>query len=190
MSMVTARACGGTAVLRRRKLLPPSVTLAALLEGGSDAAFRALVQDILVMAKELQELRAALARALGVSEPQYRVVLAVAQLARTAGAGVSQVADYLRVSGAFVTMETRSLVRRGLVAKHADPLDGRAVLLSLTKKGRRSLARLAAHQQAVNNELSRDFSAAEFHRLSGFGRRLVANAERARRASAALARGD
>ncbi len=181
---------GAAAAGRERRTPPPSVTLPALLVEGSDGTFRALIQDILVMAKELQALRARLARSLGVSEPQYRVFLAIAQLEAKDGVSVSQVAGHLGLSGAFVTMETRGLVRRGLVVKRPDPLDGRAVLLSLTEKGRGSLAALAVRQRAVNDALFRDFSAAEFHKLASFGRRLVANAGRARRAAARLARGD
>lgn len=167
---------------------PLSVTHEALLVEGSDRAFRGLIQDLLVMAKQLQGLRLALARELGVSEPQYRLVLAIAQLEEKDGVGVNQVANYLRVTGAFVTMEARKLVRRGFVAKKSDRRDGRAVLLCLTVKGRRALGELAPRQQAVNDELFRGFSASEFNALASLGRRLVANGERARSIGEALAR--
>jgi len=169
---------GGTPALSRR--WPPlTVTREALLASGSDERFRALIDDLLVMAHQLQRLRLVLARGLGVSEPQYRLFLAIAQLEGRRGVSVGRVARQLRVSGAFATMETRELVRRGLVAKSPDPSDGRAVLLSLTAKGRSSFERFAPRPQRINDALFRDLSAAEFRTLGGLVRRLVANGERA-----------
>src|SRR5258708_4045683 len=83
---------------------PLTTTCEALLVGGSDQLFRGLIGNLMTMAQQLQVLRAHLAWRLGVSEPEYRVFLAVAQLQGNDGVGVSAVARHLAVSGAFVTM--------------------------------------------------------------------------------------
>jgi len=174
----------------RAKPWPPlTVTREALLADGSDERFRALVQDLLIMADQLQKLRNALARALGVSEPQYRLFLAIAQLQGERGVSVGRVAQHLRVTGAFATMETRGLVRRGFVEKRADPADGRAVLLSLTEAGRRAFERFAAEPRKINDALFRSISAAEFRTLGRLVRRLVANGERALQISRTMVEG-
>ncbi len=41
-----------------------------------------------------------------------------------------------------LTRSLHALERKGLVERHADPADGRAVLLTLTQEGRRTAARL------------------------------------------------
>jgi DNA-binding MarR family transcriptional regulator len=158
---------------------PLTVTRSSVLVGGSDHAFRALIQDLLTLSYQLQALRSILARGLGVSEPQYRVFLAIAQLEGRQGVSVSRVASYLRVSGAFVTMETRKLLRRRYVEKHADPRDGRSVLMSITPAGRQAFARFAELSQRINNELFRAFRAQDFRTLGKLARMLVGNAERA-----------
>jgi len=166
---------------------PLTVTRADLLVEGSDERFRALVQDLLVMADQLLELRHALARALGVSEPQYRLFLAIAQLEGVRGVSVGRVASHLRVTGAFVTMETRALVGCGYVEKRADRGDRRSVLLRLTRAGRRAFERFAARPQTINDALFRGISAAKFRSLGALVRRLVANGKAALQISRAMA---
>jgi MarR family transcriptional regulator, organic hydroperoxide resistance regulator len=181
------REVGTPSTPRARRWPPLTVTHEALLVDGSDEAFRTLVQDLLVMANQLLRLRNALARGLGVSEPQYRLFLAIAQLQGKQGVSVGRVARHLRVTGAFVTMETRELVRRGYVEKRADAADGRAVLLALTRAGRRAFERFAAAPRAINDALFRGIAAAEFRTLAALARRLVANGERALEISETLA---
>jgi len=162
-----------------RKWPPLTVTRSALLVEGSDQAFRALIQDLLTMSHQIQALRGILAEGLGVTEPQYRVFLAIAQLAGRQGVRVNRVAGHLRVSGAFVTMETRKLARLGYVEKHPDPGDGRSVLLTISPSGRQAFERFAGQPQRLNNELFRGFSTRAFRQLGALARRLVANGERA-----------
>jgi len=111
---------------RERRLWRPLTTKHdALLVGGSDQAFCALVRDLVVLANQLQKLRDMLACCLGVSGPQYRLFLTIAQLHGEQGVNVNQVANHLRVTGAFVTMETPYLVSRGYVEKRAALRDSR-----------------------------------------------------------------
>jgi DNA-binding MarR family transcriptional regulator len=158
---------------------PITTTREALLVDGSDQPFRELIGNLMTLAQQLQALRAHLAARLGVSEPEYRVFLAVAQLQGEGGVGVGAVARHLAVSGAFVTMIAQRLVRSGHIEKRASPTDRRGVLLRLTAKGGRVMADFAAEPQAINDELFGGIGRPEFLLLADMARRLVAGGERA-----------
>jgi DNA-binding MarR family transcriptional regulator len=158
---------------------PLTTTRAALLVEGSDRVFREALRDLMTMASQLQELRAGLARQLGVSEPEYRVFLAVAQLQGARGVSISAVARNLGVSGAFVTMIVQRLVRVGKVQKTPSRVDRRGVLLTLTARGRAAINAFARYPQTVNDELFRDIDEKEFRLLADIVRRVVAGGERA-----------
>lgn len=163
----------------RRAAPPVTTTCEALLVGGSDHRFRALIGNLMIMAQQLQTLRAGLARRLGVSEPEYRVFLAVAQLQGDDGVGVGALARHLAVSGAFVTMIVQRLARSGHVEKRASASDRRSVLVRLTAMGTRMMASFAAEPQAINDELFRDVGRAEFEMLCDVAQRIVDGGERA-----------
>jgi len=158
---------------------PVTTTREALLVDGSDQLFRELIDNLMTMSQQLQTLRAHLARRLGVSEPEYRVFLAVAQLQGDGGVGIGGVARHLAVSGAFVTMIVQRLARSGHVEKRASPIDRRGVLVRLTAQGARMMAEFAPEPQAINDELFGDVSSAEFRLLADLARRFVAGGERA-----------
>jgi DNA-binding MarR family transcriptional regulator len=159
--------------------VPLTTTRAALLVDGSDRVFREMLRDLMTMAGQLQELRAGLARQLGVSEPEYRVFLAVAQLQAAKGVSISAVARHLGVSGAFVTMIVQRLVRAGKVQKTPSRVDRRGVLLTLTARGRAAITAFARYPQMVNDELFGDIDDREFRLLADVVRRVVAGGERA-----------
>ncbi len=158
---------------------PLTTTRAALLVDGSDRVLRELLRDLMTMASQLQELRAGLARQLGVSEPEYRVFLAIAQLQGEKGVSVGDVARHLGVSGAFVTMIVQRLARTGQVRKRPSAIDRRGVLLTLTARGRAAITDFARRPQIVNDELFGDLGATEFRLLADIVRRVVAGGERA-----------
>ena len=159
--------------------VPLTTTRAALLVDGSDRVFREVLRDLMTMAGQLQELRAGLARQLGVSEPEYRVFLAVAQLQAAKGVSISAVARHLGVSGAFVTMIVQRLVRAGKVQKTPSRVDRRGVLLTLTARGRAAITAFARYPQMLNDELFGDIDDKEFRLLADVVRRVVAGGERA-----------
>ena len=110
---------------------------------------------------------------IGVSPPQYAILMTVAQLETTNGATVSAVAEHAHVSGAFVTAEAGKLARMGLIAKRPNPADGRSVLLSLTAKGRGGLEAALPHIRAVNDTFFGKLSEDDFSRLSASAARIV-----------------
>jgi DNA-binding MarR family transcriptional regulator len=158
---------------------PLTTTREALLVDGSDAAFRELIGNLMTMANQLTALRAHLARRLGVSEPEYRVFLAIAQLQGEGGISVAAVARHLMVAGAFVTMIVQRLAKSGYVEKKPSHIDRRGVLLRLSARGARMMAAFADEPKAINDELFGDIDRAEFETLCDLARRIVAGGERA-----------
>lgn len=161
-----------------RSGLPLTVTRRALLVDESDRTFRELIQDLLTLSYQTQELRSVLAKQFGMTEPLYRVFMAIAQLAGERGVAVGAVARYLNVTGAFVTREAGKLVRRGYVGKTADPEDRRGVLLSLTPAGRAFFASFAPTAQLINDEMFGALTGQQFQELCEVVRGLVARARR------------
>lgn len=180
MSDTPGSKAGDAAQRPRRRFRPPlTITNPALLTDGSDLPFRELIQSLLVMAHLLEELRHRLARRAGVSEPQYRVFMAVAHQQGEDGVSVSAVARHLRITGAFVTREAGRLVRRGYIEKREDPDDRRGVRLSLTAEGEQVIRDFAPAAQVINDEVFRDISSREFDSLSEIIERIVRGGERA-----------
>ena len=131
--------------------LPATASQAALLENGSDDRFRRLVYDLLTIANRMTTVREHLGARMGISAPQYSLLMAVGQFQGARGVGVTAIAKVLHVSSAFVATESNKLAQAGLLAKRANPKDGRAVLLSLTRAGRSLIARHSAEIRAIND---------------------------------------
>jgi DNA-binding MarR family transcriptional regulator len=131
--------------------LPLTVSRRALLEGGSDRRFRALVHDLLTISTRMELVRGFLGARMGVSGPQYSLLVAIAHLHGESGASVSAVAKALHVSSAFVASETNKLAQRGLVVKRTNPQDRRGVLLSIAPSGRIEIGRIGADIRAIND---------------------------------------
>ena len=128
-----------------------TVSREELLVDGSDVAFRQFVHDSLGLAVRLLAVRDGFAKFLGVSGPQYTVLISVAHLAERGPVTVSDIAKHLHLSGSFVTTESNKLAKLGLLSKLPDPEDRRRVLLDVTDEGDRRLRELAEIQAEVND---------------------------------------
>lgn len=141
----------------------PTVSRAALLVGGDDAAFRQFVHDLLAFSARLQAVRDRFGAAISLSGTEYTILIAIAHLrAADDKVGISMVAGHLHLSGAFVTIAVNKLVADGLVAKEVDGADRRRVVLGITAGARTLLNDLAPVQRALNDQLFACLSAGEF----------------------------
>jgi len=131
--------------------LPLTVSRETLIEDGADTRFRALVHDLLTISTRMEAVREHHGRRMGISGPQYSLLIALAHLQGVQGASVGAVAQALHVSSAFVASETGKLARRGLVFKRVNPRDRRGVLLSLAPAGRLALDRASDEIRAIND---------------------------------------
>jgi len=150
---------------------PLTVSRPELLEDGQDDGFRALVHNSLAFAARLQAIRDGYARLIGVSGPQYTILISITRLSKAGDVSVTTVADHLHLSGSAVTNEITKLVRMGLVEKTADPVDRRRVILRITDAGRARFDRLAPIQSQVNDVHFGRLSADDFAQL----RRMMAD---------------
>ena len=168
--------------LRPRKKLR-TVARKALLVNGSDHTFRELITGLHVMAQQLIELRAYLAKELGVTGPQFSLLLAVAHAqdeeGLEEGINVTRLARQLRVTPAFVTTEAGKLIRQRLLAKRGSKVDRRGVLLSVTERGHSRLMAFAPKLQSFNDEIFRSLDARTFRGLVRTTRGLIEGGERA-----------
>lgn len=147
---------------------------AELTPDGTGERFRQLVNDLFTIAVRMDAVRGRFSELIGVTPPQYGILMTVVQLeAGASGATVRAVAEHAHVSGAFVTAETGKLARRGMLAKRPNPADGRSVLLSLTAMGRSALEAALPHIRAVNDVFFGKLGAEEFARLSAIAARIV-----------------
>jgi len=80
-------------------ILPSTVSCAALLDKGSDRQFRGLVNDLFTIASRMEIVRAHLGGRMGISGPQYSVLIAVAHLQGERGVRVGTLAQALHVVG-------------------------------------------------------------------------------------------
>ncbi len=99
----------------------------------------------------MEIVRAHLGYRIGMSGPQYSVLIAVAHLQEADGVSVGAVADALHVSSAFVASETGKLAQRGLLDKRTNPNDRRGVLVSVSPAGRQAIARIGGEIRAIND---------------------------------------
>jgi len=136
-----------------------------LLLDGSDLAFRQLMHDILAFAARMQENRARVAGYAGLSAQQYTIMMTILHNQEQDGFGIIQVAEHLRLSGAFVTIEVNKLVEAGLVRKRPNPADRRRVLLTVTAKARDLLDKLNRLQRPSNDTIFGGLTAKDFQTL-------------------------
>lgn len=155
----------------------PSVLRPALLDKTGDKRFRQLVYDLLTVSNRMSVVREHLGKKLKISAPQYSVLMAILQLEGDRGVGVSALAKLLHVSTAFVATETGKLEQFGLVIKRADPDDGRAVRLSLTRNARALIVRNGAEIRAINDTFFGALDAGTFAALSRIMASLVLSSD-------------
>jgi DNA-binding MarR family transcriptional regulator len=158
---------------------PLSVTRPELLRDGSDAAFREVIWDLLVVANRLHKYPEAFGRELGISSAQYAVLIATAHIQGRRGVGIRQLADHMHLPAPHVTTTVGRLVAAGLLAKRPNPEDGRGVLVSLTAEGEAALDRLAPFQQQVNDALFGGLSSDQFDTFARLIATMVDNSRRA-----------
>jgi DNA-binding MarR family transcriptional regulator len=165
--------------LKRRGYHPPvTVTRRALLVDGSDVDFRRLIYRLLLVEERLRHVRAFLGRRIGLTGPQYTLLITVAYLQGATGINVQSMARNLRVTSAFITSESRRLIERGLLSKRTNPHDSRSTLLSVTAAGRRRIGELVPELRTVNNAFFAHVDARSFRHAMKFLEQLLAGSER------------
>lgn len=144
----------------------PQLTVShrALLVRGSDVEFRRLIYRLILVEERLRHVRAYFGRQIGLTGPQYLLLISVAYLQGATGIAIHSLARNLRVTSAFITSETRPLIKRGLLTKRTNPHDSRSRLLSVTAAGRRRIEEMVPEVRAVNDRFFRYLTQPSFRR--------------------------
>ncbi|MGA2102707.1 MAG: MarR family winged helix-turn-helix transcriptional regulator [Candidatus Sulfotelmatobacter sp.] len=158
---------------------PLTATSPVLVSGKSDHSLRKLLYDFFTVSARMETVKRYLGERLGLTGPQYTIMMAVAELQGKTGVSVGRVGEYLHVSGTFVTMESGKLIKKGFLARHSDLQDRRVSLLSLAPKGAKALQALFPELQQINDVFFELDSRAEFERLCKTLEKLVGNGQRA-----------
>jgi DNA-binding MarR family transcriptional regulator len=131
---------------------------------------RQFAWEIAAINVHLQEIRYFWAKALGVSGPQWMILMALADLDQGEGVSVKVVSKMLHVDPSFVTTQSKMLEKKGFMRRKTSGDDARVVQMSLTDKTYKYIAGLAAQQEALNNFIFGEFSDRE---LSEFTSKLA-----------------
>jgi len=121
-----------------------------MVEKKLDRAMKDFLWNIVDIHSQFEEIHKTWAELLGITEPQWLIVMAIDELDSGSGVSGVDIANKLKIHAAFVTNQTKSLEKAELLERTPSPEDGRFVLMSLTPKARSEIAKLAKKRQALN----------------------------------------
>jgi MarR family transcriptional regulator, organic hydroperoxide resistance regulator len=128
----------------------------------------------------LEELRYFWAKTLGISGPQWMILMALADMDRDDGVPVNVVSKKLHVDSSFVTTQSKILEKKGFLRRRTSSEDARVVQMSLTDKTYKHLANLAAQQEALNEFIFAELSGQQLDELTNALSNLENRLEKAR----------
>jgi MarR family transcriptional regulator, organic hydroperoxide resistance regulator len=115
----------------------------------------------------LQEIRYFWAKTLGISGPQWMILMALSDLDQGEGVPVKVVSKMLHVDPSFVTTQSKMLEKKGFMRRKTSEDDARIVQMSLTDKTYKHMANLASQQEALNEFIFAEFGDPELTELTG-----------------------
>src|SRR3954464_11700846 len=114
----------------------------------------------------LQELRYFWAKTLGISGPQWMILMALSDIDKGDGVPVNVVSKRLHVDSSFVTTQSKLLEKKGFLRRKTSTEDARIVQMSLTDKTYKHLAALATQQETLSEFIFSELDNAEFEDLT------------------------
>jgi DNA-binding MarR family transcriptional regulator len=127
---------------------------------------RRFAWEIASISVHLEEIRHFWAKTLGISGPQWMMVVALADLDQGEGVPVNAVSKMLHVDPSFVTTQSKLLEKKGFIRRKTSAEDARIVRMSLTDKTYKHLAALASQQEALNEFIFAEFDATQIAELT------------------------
>jgi DNA-binding MarR family transcriptional regulator len=128
----------------------------------------------------LEELRYFWAKTLGISGPQWMILMALADIDQDDGVPVNVVSKKLHVDSSFVTTQSKILEKKGFLRRKTSSEDARVVQMSLTDKTYKHLANLAAQQEALNEFIFAELNGQQLDELTNILSNLENRLEKAR----------
>ena len=128
----------------------------------------------------LEELRYFWAKTLGISGPQWMILMALVDLDQDDGVPVNAVSKKLHVDSSFVTTQSKLLEKKGFLRRKTSAEDARIVQMSLTDKTYKHLAGLAERQEALNEFIFAELNDKQLNELTNTLSGLMNRLEKAR----------
>jgi DNA-binding MarR family transcriptional regulator len=111
---------------------------------------RQFVWDIASINIHMDGIRYFWAKELGISGPQWMILMAVTDLDRGKGVPVKEVSGMLHVDPSFVTTQSKMLEKNGFMRRIPSSDDARVVLMSLSDKASKKIASLSSRREALS----------------------------------------
>ncbi|TFL14858.1 MarR family transcriptional regulator [Pusillimonas caeni] len=110
-----------------------------------------LVNALLPFLAVHTSIRDGYAAMVGISGPQYSVLLYIKHFSDKGAPCVKDVAEHLHLSASYITAEVGVLERKGLLVKTKDDSDQRVVRLALSERSKELLEGIQDVRSQVNN---------------------------------------
>lgn len=123
--------------------------------------------EIYSISSHLGEVHQIWGKGLGISGPQWMILIAVSDLDKGDGVPVNVVSKLLRVDSSFVAPQSKVLERKGLLRRVSSSVDARVVKMSLTKITRKHLASLGEQFSAIREFVFEEFDEKELTAFTG-----------------------
>jgi DNA-binding MarR family transcriptional regulator len=128
----------------------PARGAAARNSGKNHEIVRQVVWDIASINVHLDEIRHFWAKELGISGPQWMILMAIGDLDRGNGVAVKDVSAMLHVDPSFVTTQSKMLEKNGFMRRIPSTEDARVVLMSLSDKASKKIALLSSRREDLS----------------------------------------
>ena len=128
-----------------------------MIEKKQDRAINDFIWNVVEIHSQLEEIHKSWAELVGITEPQWLILMAIETLDEGPGVAGIEVANKLRIHPAFVTNQTKSLEKNGFLSRVHRADDARYVLMSLTAKARTEIAKLSKRRFALNSTMFNEF---------------------------------
>ncbi|MCP3380445.1 MULTISPECIES: MarR family winged helix-turn-helix transcriptional regulator [unclassified Bradyrhizobium] len=151
-----------------------------------DRALSDFIWNIVEVHSQLEEIHKSWAELLGITEPQWLMLMTIDELDEGRGVSGTAVANKLRIHPAFVTNQTKKLEHMELLARITSPDDARYLQMSLTQKAQAEIRKLSTKRQALNATILDGLDEESLHYVN---KRLILIAKNSRLASQKLSIG-
>jgi DNA-binding MarR family transcriptional regulator len=155
-----------------------------MIERKLDRAITDFIWNVVEIHSQLEDIHTSWAGLLGITEPQWLILMAITELDQGPGVAGIDIANKLRVHPAFVTNQTKTLEKSGFLSRRPGADDARFVLMSLTTKATTEIEKLSKRKLALNSTM---FNELDENTLTDLNAALAKIAKNARLAARLLA---
>lgn len=151
-----------------KKVTPraPVISISSLTKKESEHLLRTILWDFFSITRHLDKIRTYWGGMIGITGPQWNILMAIDHLDEGKGVSVGEIANKLHVNSTFVTAQTKIMENFGHLQRLTSESDRRVILVSLTQSSINELNGFYKQRKQVNGMVFGNFSAREFRRLA------------------------